>query len=654
MCGILGSYGGAFREEFVARFYGALSLLKHRGPDGTHVWFGGSVILGNTRLSIVEPSGLSSQPMTDISERYWIVFNGEIYNYLEIRKGLEGSGVHFKTRSDTEVILEAYKAWGIDCLERFNGMWAFAIFDTVKNELFLSRDRYGVKPLYYAESEFYFHFGSEMKALLALGVDSEPDWGQIARVAREWGCDADDHTPFRNIKMLPPGHSMVLSPGKRHLVKWWDIVDRRVEIPKTFDERVRFFRDLFEDAVRLRLRNDVGTGVSLSGGIDSSSVYGAARKLQKMDAARSATTAQAKKFDVYSVSYPGNAFDESPWVEKCLGFWHDHENISLVYPTAEMFPDMINEVIWHQEAPVWTPVVFAFHSLYRQVASLGTRVLLEGHGSDELFGGYAESVSAAIQTYAKKNDLRRTWRASQCYTDTLNPVLGQSKPDAWKTFLMAFPFSRRLLKQLATLAGAEKKRAQTDPTRTYKGYIHPDIINQCPALVSQPLDSFNPLNQELYTTFTQRPLPTVLRIVDRASMTYSLEVRSPFMDFRIVQYAFSLPDEDKVARRTKEIVRHAAGDWVPREVINRKAKMPFALSEREWFNSPVISDYLADTFHSSDAMNSNLVDGKSLVRDLDRFKKQGFGRYDTNRVWMALNLYLWNKFLVIPYRGYGR
>jgi len=651
MCGILGSFGGPFTQDFVARINDALSLLGHRGPDAKRIWSSERVILGHTRLSIVELSELSGQPMSDVSERYWIIFNGEIYNYLEIRKELEGNGSYFKTRSDTEVILEAYKTWGTNCLERFNGMWAFAIFDTCKNELFLSRDRYGVKPLYYAESDGFLHFGSEMKALLALGVDSEPNWGQIARVAREWGCDADSDTPFKNIKMLAPGHYMIVSPEKQQLVKWRDIVDRRVEIPKTFDERVQVFRELFEDAVRLRLRNDVDTGVSLSGGMDSSSVYGAARKLQKMDAARSATTSQAKMFRIYSVSYPENPFDEFPWVGKCLDFWNDHDKVSLVLPKPEMFPELIDEVVWHQEAPVWTPMIFAFHSLYRHIASRGTRVVLEGHGSDELLGGYAELVTAAIQSYAMQNDVRMAWKASQCYSDTLNPVLNQSKPEAWKVFLIAFPFSRHLLKLLARNVGIVKHRSTSNPRKSYKGYINQEIMNLCPPLVSQPIDSFNILNQELYTSFTQRPLPTVLRIVDRASMAYSVEVRSPFMDYRIAQYAFSLPDADKVARRTKEILRHAAGEWVPEEVINRKEKMPFSLAESEWFNSPVVGKYLADIFHSSDAMNSNLFDGKWLVRDLDRFKKQGFGRYDTNRVWMALNLYLWNKSLVIPYRS---
>jgi len=650
LCGILGSYGGPFNEEFVARFNEALSLLKHRGPDGTRVWSGGGVIFGHTRLAIVDLSELSSQPMPDISERYWIIFNGEIYNYQEIRKELEGNGAHFKTHSDTEVILEAFKTWGTDCLERFNGMWAFAIFDTVKNELFLSRDRYGVKPLYYAEREGLLHFGSEMKALLALGVDSEPNWEQIGRFAREWGCDAGSDTPFKNIHMLAPGHYLVVAPNGRRLEKWWDIAGRRVEIPKLFDQRVEVFQELFEDAVRLRLRNDVDTGVSLSGGMDSSSVYGAARKLQKMNAARSATTSQAKMFRVYSISYPDSPSDEFPWVSKCLAFWNDYENASVICPKPEMFPDLIDEVIWHQEAPAGTPTVFAFHILYRHIASLGTRVILEGHGSDELLGGYEELVSAAIQTYTSRTDLRMVWKASQCYTDTINPVLQQVKPEAWNVFLKAILLYHPSLTLPLRIARQLTHHSAPEPGRKYKGYINRDIVNRCPPMTSQPVDSFSTLNQELFATFSQRYLPMILRIVDRASMAHSIESRSPFMDYRIVQYAFSLPESDKVARRTKEILRHAAKEWVPAEVINRKAKMPFNIAEREWFNSPTVSHYLADIFHSSDALNSDLIDGKSLARDLDGFLKQGVSRYDALRVWMALNLYLWNKALVNPYR----
>jgi asparagine synthase (glutamine-hydrolysing) len=650
MCGILGCYGGPIGGEFSARFTSALGLLKHRGPDGTQVWSGTDVLFGHTRLSIVDPSEASSQPMADGSERFRIVFNGEIYNYQEIRSELETGGASFRTCSDTEVILEAYKAWGTGCLERFNGMWAFAIFDTLHRELFLARDRFGVKPLYYADGRDCFLFGSEMKSLLALGVDSEPDWEQVCEFAREHGCDAGGETAFKNIHALAPGHYLLVSPQGRRLEKWWDILAQRVEIPKTFAERVRVFQGLFEDAVRLRLRNDVDTGISLSGGMDSSAVYGAARKLQRMDQARSATTGQPKKFRVFSISYPGRPSDEYPWVEKCLAFWNDFENASVIYPSPEMFPELMEQVVWHQETPTTTPTVFAFHILYRHIASLGTRVVMEGHGSDEMLGGYEHLVSAAIQTFASRNDFRSTWKASQCYSDTINPVLGQGSAGAANTFLKAVLLSRRSLRLPLRLARRIRSRSTPNSRQRYHGYVHPDIVNRCLPLASAGDGALSRFDQRSLDEFTRGSLPLVLRLVDRAGMAYSLESRSPFMDYRVVQYVFSLPESDKVERRNKEILRWAAKEWVPAEVIDRRNKMPLNLPEGAWFNSPVVSAYLADVLHSSDAINSSVIDGRALSRDLDGLIKTGFSRYDAIRVWMALSLYLWNKTLVDPYK----
>lgn len=650
MCGILGSFGGPFSDEFIARFSDALTLLKHRGPDGTRLWSGTGVLLGHTRLSIVDLSEASGQPMADVSERYRIVFNGEIYNYLEIRKELEGLGAHFITRSDAEVILEAFKAWGAGCLERFNGMWAFAIFDTYERELFLARDRYGVKPLYHAERGGRIYFGSEMKALLALGVDSAPDWEEIGRFVQGWGCDAGENTPFRNIRMLAPGHFMIISPGGRRQVKWWDIVEQRLQIPKKLDARVELFGELFEDAVRLRLRNDVNTGIALSGGIDSSSVYGAARKLQKMDAARTATGGQAKKFRVFSASFPGSPVDEYPWAEKCLGYWEDYEKAVVILPKAEMFPELVDDVVWHQEAPVVGSSVIGYHILYRAVAATGTRVILEGHGADELLGGYQDSVGAAIQGYASRNNLSMGWQASQCYADMATLVLQHSKPNARSVFAISLAHSRGLLGSAARLARRIRRHPRQVPRAKNNVYINPEVIDHYPPMAPTPVEGFSLLNQDLYSAFTQKYLPSILHIFDRATMAYSVESRAPFMDYRIVQYGFSLPDEEKIGRRTKEILRRAAVEWVPREVINRKMKMPFVISECEWFNSPAVGNYLLDVFHSSDALNATFLNGKALSRDLEGFTRDGFSRYDTIRVWKALNLYLWHKFLVDPYR----
>ncbi len=649
MCGILGAYGNSFDEEFAARFERALNLLKHRGPDGWRLWPGNGVLFGHTRLSIVDLSEQSAQPMADRSGRYRIVFNGEIYNYQEVREELRRLGVDFRTLSDTEVILEAYKRWGRECQFHFNGMWAFAIYDGLENELFLSRDRYGVKPLYYAVNEMRLVFGSEMKALLALGVDAEPDWGQVGRFALDTGIDWGSDTLFKNIRMLPAGHCMLATPHDRRIVMWWDIAEQRVAIPDRFDERVARFRELFEDAVRLRLRNDVNTGVSLSGGMDSSSVYGAARRLQQRNAVRSATSGEAKSFSLYTISYPDSTYNEYAWVEKGLRFWNDQENVSVVYPEPEMFPKMIDEVIWHQEVPVWTPTVFAFHALYRHIAASGTRVVLEGHGSDELLAGYHEMVLIALQTYASRNDLRMTWKASQCYAEILNPVWGQGNQRPLDVFLRSYLPARRLLRLPVQIVRSLWPRPDRPPVNQ-KGYISPDILAQAAPEPPPACEGFSDLNRDLLLNFTRRHLPTILRVVDRASMAYSVESRLPFMDFRIVEYAFSLPDEDKVARRNKVILRQAAVDWLPEKVIDRKAKMPFSLEEREWFNSPIVREYLSDIFHSSDAAQSDLLKGKMLSDDLDGVLKRGITRYDAIRIWKALNLYLWKKSLVDPYR----
>jgi asparagine synthase (glutamine-hydrolysing) len=431
------------------------------------------------------------------------------------------------------------------------------------------------------------------------------------------------------------------------MAKWWDILEHRVQVPKRFENRVEYFQELFEDAVRLRLRNDVDTGVCLSGGMDSSAVYGTARKLQKMNLAKSATSGKDKVFRVFSVSYPDSPVDEYPWVEKCLEFWDDKEQASIVYPKPETFPELIDEVVWHQEAPVWSSSVFAFHILYRHIASLGTKVILEGHGSDEMLGGYPYMVQAAIRSFAARRNLKLTWDSANCLVDTRNPALQEFGPPAWRIFMNLFPLTRLVLALPSWMKSRFKQAIigkQVElPHPKYTSYMNLDIINACPPMMASPVDSLGKFDQELYAAFTQRILPIVLRVFDRATMAYGVESRAPFMDYRIVQFMFSLREEDKVARETKHILRTAAKDWVPTEVIDRKGKMGFAVAEREWFNSKIVSGYLADIFHSADALNSSLFDGKSLAKDLDTCIKEGFSWRDTTRIWEVLNIYLWHK-----------
>ena len=221
--------------------------------------------------------------------------------------------------------------------------------------------------------------------------------------------------------------------------RWWDILSNPVAVPRKFPDRAAEFRALLSDAVRLRLRNDVETGVCLSGGMDSSAVYGFARDLRRRGQVRFATSGQAKQFRVFSVSHPGTPVDEYPWVEQCVRFWNDAEQVSVVRPRPELFPALIDDLVWHQEAPVWSASVLALHIMYRHVAAQGTRVILEGHGGDELLGGYPYLVQAAIDSFAARGDWRRTWQAACCLAETRNAAIDESGAPAWKLMLRKFP-----------------------------------------------------------------------------------------------------------------------------------------------------------------------------------------------------------------------
>lgn len=643
MCGILGRIGRVVTEEDLPAFGGALDLLNHRGPDSTNVWHDGRAILGHTRLSIIDLTQAADQPMSDPSGRYRIVYNGAVYNYLEIKRDLQSEGVAFRSDSDTEVILESYKRWGAECLDRFNGMFALAIYDRRERRLFAARDRFGVKPLYYSFEDGVFYFGSEMKALLALGVSSRPNWEQLGRYLKNWGCDAGAATVFADIRALAPGHYLYVRDDRVRTTQWWNIPDRLVDVPKRFDDRVERFRELLSDAVRLRLRNDVDTGVCLSGGMDSSAVYGFARQLDRSGQIRFATSGQAKQFRVYSISHPGSAIDEYPWVEKCVRFWNDDQRVSVVRPSPERFPDLVDDVIWHQEAPVWSSSVLAFHILYQHVAAQGTRVILEGHGGDELLGGYPYLVQAAVDSFAARGDWRRTWQASRCVTKTRNPAIDESGPAAWNVFLRAFPRGRAGLSWLTWRINRCRRRQPVAPRQAAPSYMSPEIEQACGPLEAQPVKGMSSLGAELYAAFTEQTLPITLRVIDRATMAYGLESRSPLLDYRVVQFGFSLPDEDRIAGETKRILRAAAAGVVPHSVIRRRAKLGFALAEREWFNSRIVGEYLQDVCNSAEVRSSDLLNGRAFAEDVERCVRHGFSWSDTTRIWEALNIFLWHK-----------
>ncbi|MBR5116422.1 MAG: asparagine synthase (glutamine-hydrolyzing), partial [Lachnospiraceae bacterium] len=381
MCGICGIYDKqhivADHRELIERMNRA---QKHRGPDDEGFFAQGSVALGHVRLAILDLSEAGHQPMT-LHDRYTIIFNGEIYNYIELKKELEQQGYSFCSEADTEVLLAAYDCWGEDCQRRFNGFWAFAVYDAAQDSLFLSRDRYGVKPVYYTRQQGYFLFASEIKTLLA---DE-----RIERIVREQAVvnylvngfvDCEDETFFRDVVRLPAGCQMTVSgSGEPVIRRWYELPYRETVYGNVTKETDARFKELFQDAVRMRLRSDVPVGSCLSGGLDSSSIVcESSRQLGETKTQTSQST--------YSATYPGRPDDERRYIDAVI----ERTGVTghYVEPTGETLFEDLDHLIYTQDEPFVSTSMYASYCVMRLASGKGAKVLLDGQGADEILCGY--------------------------------------------------------------------------------------------------------------------------------------------------------------------------------------------------------------------------------------------------------------------------
>ncbi|HJZ21422.1 MAG TPA: asparagine synthase (glutamine-hydrolyzing), partial [Bradyrhizobium sp.] len=386
MCGIAGIVDVSGKPVTSDEISGLTDLLAHRGPAGSAIWLSAdqTVALGHRRLAIIDPGPGGRQPMAYADGRYVITYNGEIYNFLELRRELEARGAIFRTESDTEVILAAWQAWGEDMLLRFNGMWALAILDTRSNDLFLARDRFGIKPLLYAMTPQRLVFASEQRALLrsrliATSVDTE-----VARrlLLDAFGIEGSERTLCREIRRLQGGHSMWLRNGRLDIRRWWRTVDHLPALPKTEAERVAHFGELFRDAVGLRMRSDVPIGTCLSGGFDSSAVICTMAAHESAGMGPRDSTAWRHAF---VATFPGAMNDERPQAEEAAAY-------AGVQPTfleigeGEALPDI--DRILDDTDDVYIGLASSIWLIYRELRRQNVPVSLDGHGADELMGAY--------------------------------------------------------------------------------------------------------------------------------------------------------------------------------------------------------------------------------------------------------------------------
>jgi len=609
MCGIVGCASNP-PALLPGRAIAMRDTMTYRGPDDAGLWSteNGQVVLGNRRLAILDLSPSGHQPMQDEAGNATIVFNGEIYNFVELREELKAKGCRFRSSSDTEVLLAAYDAWGTECLSRLNGMFGFAIWDERRRQLFAARDRFGEKPFYYFHNRGVFLFASEIKALLASQlIEPRPNNRAICRYLLYHESDRGTETPLEGIHALPPAHGLLYSPHGDTLKTWqyWDL-DPHVEIRLPSDEAYgERFLELLKDSVRIRLRSDVPVGSSLSGGLDSSTIV-----------ALVACESNGNRQTTFSARFKDPLVDEGPYID-CLT-QHFALESHHVYPSPQSLLEEIDDFTWHQEHPFSDTSVYAQWTVMRLAKEQGVTVLLDGQGGDEVLGGYA------------------SYRASY-YRDLLRGL-------HWGQFLAALSGQVRLQGPAllpATLAPLLPDRV-SQPLRRF---LRPPGISadferrwiSPPTRIPARFPSA--LHADLYQTLRCTVLPLLLRFADRNSMAFSREVRLPFLDPRVVEFLFAIPEDQKIRGAvTKVILRRALRGLVPDKILRRTDKVGYETPQAEWLRGP-LRGWADDVIHSQAFREREWIDAKRIEGVWKSFLT-GQAKYH-KQLWLWLWLEAW-------------
>jgi len=611
MCGIFGHIGN-ISGDLASQ---CVDTLAHRGPDGRGVWSNEGVTLGHRRLSILDLSDKAKQPMSYANDRFWITYNGEIYNFLELRDDLEKKGHVFKSDSDTEVILASFAEWGDACLERFNGMWAFAIWDEKEKQLFLSRDRFGKKPLFYTHMPSGFAFASEMKALFPLMPEVRANVPLVKDLQRIMRYESTEECVIEGIKRFPAGSWGILKNGKLSLKRWWNTLDHIPEVPDSYEEQVEEFRALFLDACRLRMRSDVPIGTALSGGLDSSSTISAMAHIARHDHGSRISDDWQHAF---VACFPGTPLDESHYAKMVT----DHLGIGATF--LDMDPlqaiDRLYEYFYlFEDIYITSPIPFML--TYGSMRSHGVKVTIDGHGADELYGGYSfDYVSALADAGLNIDNVRMVL---DTYYDAFPKESSQFRLPS-KGWFWSKWYGRHIAKKILR-----------------PKYVSRDISEH------PHWKSFDNLGKTLYLSSHSTILPTILRNYDRYSMANGVEIRMPFMDHRIVSYAFALPWSAKIRNGfSKSIIRDAIAPYLPHDVVYRKSKIGFNSPIVDWMKGPLKTFFL-DTVRSNSFRSSDLIDAREVeiaVRKVIEDPRATFSMGE--KAWSRLALFLWEEAVI--------
>lgn len=559
MCGIAGLVSPEFSEQQKQEFTSAmLAKIIHRGPEDSSVFTDGAVSLGHNRLKIIDLSDEANQPFH--YDNVAAIFNGEVYNYIEIKAELEKFGFQLRTKSDTEVICAAYKHWGDDCVKHFVGMWALAIWDKTKKRLFCSRDRFGIKPFYYFTKGEGLFFASEYKALKALPFfPAEINTEQVMRGLQMSWAVFKDETYYKQLKSLRGAHNLVWHNGKITINRYWDVDFSQPLSGLSWEEKKEHFYTLFRESVKLHSRSDVQNGTCLSGGLDSSAISSMYSTLMP--------DATIKSFSVY---YEGKgAVDERPFVREVV---KKYPNIDPYYfsPSEEQIADSFHKIAYHSDVPLLGSSYISQYFLMQLAKSKGVTVVLDGQGSDEYLGGYMHSFyRVAAQQFSSFH-----------LAQGLHILAANRKLEQYSAQKSINVF----LKSLVTTFSNEDRIYDLE-----YGQLSPYQLNgrEKLNLGDATGDKFNNF---LYHLLFNTTLPTLLHYEDRNSMAFSLESRVPFLDHRLVEFAFTLNRADRINDKaeTKYILREALRPVLPEAIANRKDKKGFVTpGEVKWLGGPL-------------------------------------------------------------------
>ena len=578
MCGIAGVIGKPEVSGGVVR--AMLHAMAHRGPDGTGLWAGSlpdgrELVLGHRRLAILDLSDAGAQPMADPGGRFLLIHNGEIYNFLEVRAALQELGVTFRSESDTEVMIEAYRQWGANCLSRFNGMFAFALYDRAAGTLFCARDRYGEKPFLFGFWKDGFAFASEYKALLqhpelALDID---EW-RLLRAAQNpgTGLDADRQTVFDDVHQLLPGEAMEVNVHtlEHRIWRYWRI--EPADLREDVDEQEVFaeFRALLIDSVRLRLRSDVPVGSCLSGGLDSSAVVCIVRRLLGDDA----------PYNTFTGRFPGTPADEWQYAAQVI----DATGVisHTVEPTVDRFLQELPRFMWFNELPVSSSSQFAQWCVFDLARTEGVTVLLDGQGADEALGGYEQYFAPYVDSLRERREGKRLDRELARIRERYPLALA---PPA-RAVRDRLPFHlRHWLSNRFGIGTSLSYGMRSDVAQRVARDNTPDR-----------LEGFHPLASALLQESFGRFLTTLLRYGDRNSMAHSREVRLPFCDHRIAEFVFRMPPHLLMGEvQTKRLLRESMRGILPEGIRTRWNKQGFRPPQERWFQSPAFLQVVDET-----------------------------------------------------------